>query len=109
MKVRELRQSSAKSLAVSATARWLMRGVTTRMVENASFSKTVGARFKEKTKRCNHSHIANSLDTAYSRTPCEPPSNAGGFGAVVEDMFELVTPMCFLIIRASSTDPELVE
>ena len=42
-------------------------------------------------------------------TPCETPSNTGEFGAVVEDMFELATHMCFLILRASSTDPELVE
>ena len=109
MKVRELRQSSAKSLAVSATARWLMRGVTTRMVENASFSKTVGARFKEKTKRCNHSHIANSLDTAYSRTPCEPPSNAGESGIFGEDLSELAILMCFLILRASYAAARLVE
>ena len=42
-------------------------------------------------------------------TPCETPSNTGEFGAVVEDLSELATLMCFLILRASSTDPEFVE
>ena len=89
MNVRELRQSSAKALAVAATARWLMRGATARMVEGATVSETASEGFKAGAIRCNHSHNAYSLDTAYSRTPCELPSNADEFGAVVEDLFEL--------------------
>jgi len=42
-------------------------------------------------------------------TPCETPSNTGEFGGLVEDLSELAILMCFLILRASSTDPELVE
>ena len=42
-------------------------------------------------------------------TPCELPSNTGEFGAVVEDLSELATHMCFLTLSASSTAARLVE
>ena len=109
MNVRELKQSSAKALAVPATARWLMRGVTARMVEGATVSETASEGFKAGAIRCNHSHNSYSLDTAYSRTPCELPSNAGESGIFGEDLFELETPTCSFLLRASSAAARLVE
>ena len=86
-----------------------MRGVTARSVEDATVSEAAGEGFKEKAKRCNHTHNAYSLAAAYSRTPCEPPSNAGESGIFGEDLFELETFTWFLILRASSAAARLVE
>ena len=47
-----------------------------------------------------------SLSKCHSvQTPFEPPSNAGEFGAVVEDLSELATPYVFILTASEFRRP----